>query len=341
MSTSSGRPHTDRPRSRCLTKPVAHRRTRLAGLTQATRTTTDACGPPQRAARIATFLSALDPDTLPAHRTVIAAALRHLPTADPRARLRWAAYLDRALRDVYGAHHPAALHAQAAYGAVLAGHGRTTTAVAVFTDHLAATRRAGNPALQVDAYRHLAGALHESGHCRCARRNMQHAVHSWHQTHGAQAQGIAILTNYTAILAGCGHTSAAVALLRRYPDLLPATGADIADAAHHIALVEHTHPADCRDQPGRLTSSDAALEHRAHAWQHAICAHQRPATPGGAPPESTLTGPVLRPSSRRADLAAAHAAHRAAVPGPGLPTPGEMADPANSATRPQADGAGQ
>ena len=188
---------------------------------------------------------------------VYAGTLSFAPDVADRVdiQLTWARYAETAARLRYG--RSSQLWRQAAdfYAQVCASQGLTFDAVAVLHRKLAAYRTYGPPDPIPDLRDQLATALHADGQCAQARTEIHDTLHDWLRTRDPdQRLGGQLLTTYTAILAGCGHTTDAQALLREHADLLTADSTISPQAAAlitavQIAMTERDHPPVCTARP--------------------------------------------------------------------------------------------
>ena len=222
-----------------------------------------------RACRLlAQALADIDPVTARPDAGLIEAAIVYTETLSferdvpDRAdiQLTWARYAETAARLCYGRSSRLWQRAAGFYAQVCATQGLTFDAVAGAHRKLAAYRTYG-PHDQIPGVReHLATALHADGQCTEARTEIHDALHDWLRTRVPdQRVGGQLLTTYTAILAGCGHTTDAHALLREHADLLTTDSTISPEAAAlitavQIAMTERDHPPVCTARPATATT---------------------------------------------------------------------------------------
>lgn len=212
----------------------------------------------------------LDPETAPSRPAILLAALHQLTSGEPAGQLGWAGYAHRELRALHGPVHPATLHAAAAYAAILCSHGHTGKAVDLCRGRLDGLTRLDDRALLLDGHRQLADTLHADRQCAPAYQEIAHALRLWHTSRGNLDAGQAILASFTAILAGCGHTGGAVALLRHHPDLVPRDDASRTRTAELIVAAELHHPPRCTARHSQPPPTISGVPGRVDAWQQAL-----------------------------------------------------------------------
>ena len=242
-------------------------------------------GDPARACRLlAHALAEIDPVTARPDPRLIKAAIVYAATPSFEAdnaghadmQLTWTRYAEAAARTCHG--RSSSLWHQAAdgYADVCAAQGLTFDAVALHNRKLDAYRTYGPSDRIPSARDRLATALHTDGQCVEARTEIHETLRCWVRTRSPdQRTGGQLLTTYTGILAGCGHTGQAHALLREHADVIAAEGAlqresDTLVMAVQIAMTERDHPPVCSIQraPTLARTPAASTPPPADRWRY-------------------------------------------------------------------------
>lgn len=184
---------------------------------------------------------------------VYAATLSFKPdnTSHADTQLTWARYAETAARTCHGLSSSLWHQAANCYADVCAVQGLTFDAVALHNRKVAAYRTYGPSDRVTSARDRLATALHSDSQCVEARTEIDEMLRCWKRTRSPdQRTGRQLLTTYTGILAGCGHTGQAHLLLREHADVIateyaPQRESDTLVMAVQIAMTERDHPPVC------------------------------------------------------------------------------------------------
>jgi hypothetical protein len=189
-----------------------------------------------------------------ADRLVIRAATVFATIAvdDPAGQLAYARFADRASRAVYGLEDPLTVSAMTALAAVTVRQDLHDEAITVYGHLVQACTCRDEHADALTWRRDRATLLHDDGQCVRALEEIAACMDHAAGLSAAKSRTAArrALISRTAIVAGCGDTTTALALLRQHSDLLQADnstdrGADedsIAGMLHRLAA---THPTVC------------------------------------------------------------------------------------------------
>ena len=258
-------------------------------------------------------LAEIDPVTALPDPRLIKAAILYADTLSfepdnaghAELQLSWARYAETAGRTCYGRSNSLWHQAADGYADVCAAQGLTFDAVALHIRKLDAYRTYGPSDRVPSARDRLATALHADGQCVEARTEIHETLRCWGRTRSPdQRTGRQLLTTYTGILAGCGHTGQAHVLLREYADVIAAEDAlkresDTLVMAVQIAMTERDHPPACTIQraptPARTpAASTPPPADRWRYWHKALLSlHPNPAPHR---PTGTETNPSRRPA---------------------------------------------
>ncbi|WP_199512195.1 hypothetical protein [Nucisporomicrobium flavum] len=255
-----------------------------------------------RACRLlAHALADIDPITARPDARLIEAAICYAETLSfewdipDRAELQltWVRYAETAALTCYGRSSQLWQRAAGFYARVCATQGLTFDAVAVLQRTLAAYRTYGPPDRIPEVRGQLAAALHDDGQCAEARTEIHDAWHTWLRTRArirarSPHVGGQLLTTYASILAGCGQTSDARALLRDHADLVTAEANTSREAAAlvaavQIAMTERDHRPVCTARPAPAVQAPTSTPLPSQRWQVwetlLLKSHPTPSTP--------------------------------------------------------------
>jgi hypothetical protein len=215
----------------------------------------DQCSPRAAATILHPVLDPYDPATRCTDWLVIKAATMYAATAfdNPADQLAYALFAERNSRAEFGLEDPLTVSAMTTLVAVTRAQNLPVEAITVCGRLIDAHTGRREPANALTWRRERAILLHRDGQCEQAHDEIaQSLALSVGLTADAERQRSArhALIHQTVILAACGDTRAAVALLRQHHGLLPPADsterrADEATVASQIHALARTHPTIC------------------------------------------------------------------------------------------------
>jgi hypothetical protein len=208
-------------------------------------------------------LAGLDPITAPATPQLIDAAVTYARNinVDPETALSWGRYAYQSATQLWGDSHPETISVGREYQRVLLRQGLTFEALRIAEHRHGVAVKDGDPVRELASRCSLALALHRDGQCTEAVDHTGIALRQWWASPHGYGHADTVLVSAAAIWAGCGHPSAAIALLRRDATHLAALGETCRQyAATCLADVAATHPQWCTDTSPAPTGS--AHHHR-------------------------------------------------------------------------------
>jgi hypothetical protein len=236
----------------------------------------DQCSPRAAATLLHLALEPYDPATTCSDWLVIKAATVYAAAAfdNPAEQLAYALFAERNSRTELGLADPLTVSAMTILVAVTRAQDLPVDAITVCGRLIDAHTGRREPANALTWRRERAILRHHDGQCEQAHDEIAHCLAlSGRLTTGAERQRAArhALIHQTVILAACGDTRAAVALLRRHHTVLPPVDsterrADEATVAGQIHALARTHPSVCE----RAGTAHAAEQLPDEFWTIAV-----------------------------------------------------------------------